>query len=83
MSGSPRRSPILKGDEGMASEAQHKAIIKYRRKLKNGGKLKVFQVEFFENELGLYEYLKTKKPMGKFIKGLIKDAMEGENNERH
>ena len=73
----------MKGDNGMTSEAQRKAVIKYRRKLRNRGKLKVFQVEFFENELGLYEYLKTKKPMGKFIKGLIKDAMEGENNERH
>ena len=67
----------------MTSEAQRKAVIKYRRKLRNRGKLKVFQVELFENELGLYEYLKTKKPMSKFIKGLIKDAMEGENNERH
>ena len=71
----------MKGDKRMASEAQRKAVIKYRKKLRNKGKLKVFQVEFFENELGLYEYLQTKKPMGKFIKGLIKDAMEGENNE--
>lgn len=73
----------MKVDEGMTSESQRKAVIKYRRKLRSGGRLKVFQVEFFENELGLYEYLKTKKPMGQFIKGLIKDAMEGENNERH
>ena len=83
MSGPYRKRLILKGDEGMTSEAQRKAIIKYRKKLRNRGKLKVFQVEFFENELGLYEYLQTKKPMGKFIKGVIKDAMEGENNERH
>ena len=83
MSWSPRRRPILKGDKGMTSEAQRKAVIKYRKKLRSGGKLKVFQVEFYESELGLYEYLQTKKPMGKFIKGLIKDAMEGENNERH
>ena len=67
----------------MTSEAQRKAVMKYRKKLRNGGKLKVFQVEFYENDLGLYEYLKTKKPMGKFIKGLIKDAMERDNNERH
>lgn len=67
----------------MLSEAKRKAIIKHRRNLRSGGKLKVFQVEFFENELGLYEYLKTKKPMGKFIKELIKDAMERDNNEQH
>ena len=73
----------MNGGERMSSEAQRKAVIKYRRKLRSGGKLKVFQVEFFENELGLYEYLQTKKPMGKFIKGLIKDAMERDNNERH
>lgn len=65
----------------MASESQRRAVIKYRKKLRSGGKLKVFQVEFFENELGLYEYLQTKKPMGKFIKGLIRQAMERENNE--
>lgn len=67
----------------MLSEAKRKAIIKHRRNIRSGSKLKVFQVEFYENDLGLYEYLQTKKPMGKFIKGLIKDAIERENNERH
>ena len=60
----------------MASEAQRRAAKRHQEKLKAEGKLKYIQIEFYENDMDIYEYVQSHKPTRTFIKQIIREHME-------
>ena len=60
----------------MASEAQRRATRKHYQKLKEQGKVKYVQIEFYESDMDLYEYVQSNKPTRTFIKQIIREHME-------
>lgn len=60
----------------MTSEAQRRAARKHQNKLKEQGKLKYIQIEFYESDMDLYEYVQSHKPTRTFIKQIIREHME-------
>ena len=60
----------------MKSEAQHRAQKRHYEKLKKDGKLKYIQIEFYESDMDIYEYVQSHKPTRTFIKQIIREHME-------
>ena len=55
----------------MITNAEKKAKKKYNEKVKK------ILLEFYPKDKQIYEYIRTKKTMQGYIKGLIKKEMEG------
>ena len=60
----------------MTSKAQLEANKRYRRKLRQTGRLKFIQVEFREGEMDLYDHAKANAPTMTYIKDLIRKDMK-------
>lgn len=59
----------------MTSKAQLEANKRYRRKLRQTGRLKFIQVEFRDSEMELFNHAKANKPTATYIKDLIRKDM--------
>lgn len=60
----------------MATEAQKRAKKKYRERKVSEGGYKSLLLEFYDADMGLYEYLQTQKPTTTYIKELIRKDMD-------
>ena len=59
----------------MSTKAQNEANKRYRKKMREEGKFKSLVLEFYPNDLDLYDWLQEHKPMATYIKELIRKDM--------